>query len=80
MSEKTETELSLKERVKVCRDKLKELGVRNARYYFAKKYPEYAKDDKAKTRLDNLFFCKISDEQFTKDLEAFTSYKEVEFK
>lgn len=81
---KKTVEPTLDKRVETCRDKLNTLGVKSARFYFALKYPEYRPKDKkdiqAKNRIDNLWYGKITDEDFTKKLEAFTTFKEVQFK
>lgn len=69
------SEQELINRVMKCRDDLAEIGVKSARYYFNRKYPEY-RDDK----LNNLWYCKIADKDFTKKLESFTRYKKTEFK
>ena len=66
----------LMKRVHASRSKLAYLGVKSARYYFCLKYTEY-KDDQ--NRLDNLWYAKITEVEFTKKLEAFTTFKEVEF-
>lgn len=71
----------LRERVGKCREKLSELGVKSARFYFTRKFPEYQeKDDISKNRIENLWFGKSTDLDFTKKLESFTKYKEIEFK
>lgn len=79
----TNTEKALKLRVSKCRSKLQEIGVKSARHYFSLKYTEYQKINTANAssnwRLDNLWYGKIADEPFTEKLEAFTTYKEVEF-
>lgn len=70
----------LKLRVKQARNKLIEIGAdKSAIYYFKKKYPSHDKDEESRTRLDNLWYTKISDEAFTKELEAFVKFKQVEF-
>lgn len=80
MSEKDNV-IDLRNRVEKCRDRLSELKIKSARFYFAKKYPEYEpKDDTDQYRLENLWFGKSTDLDFTKKLESFTKYKEVEFK
>ena len=68
------SEQELINRVMKSRSKLAEIGVKSARYYFNRKFPEY-RDDK----LNNLWYCKITDEDFTKKLESFTKYKQTEF-
>ena len=73
---KKENSTELKRRVMICKSKLQHIGVIAPKQYFCLKYSTY-KDDI--NRLDNLWYCKISDEQFVKDLEAFTTFKEVEF-
>jgi hypothetical protein len=70
------TQISIKQRVKTCRNEIKKLGVKAARFYFVLKYPEY----NSQNRLDNLWFGKIEDEDFTIKLEAFTEFKKVQFK
>ena len=78
---KKENSTELKRRVMTCKGKLQEIGVKSALHYFCLKYPIY-KDEKKKDniseRLRNLWYCKISDEQFVNDLEAFTVFKEVD--
>jgi len=64
----------LKKRVMDCRSELAEIGVKSARYYFSLKYPEFNND-----KLDNLWYCKIEDQDFTEKLESFTTFKRVEF-
>jgi hypothetical protein len=69
-------------RVKQIRSQLKEIGVRNAMYYFAVKFPEYRWDDRESpefNRIDNLWYGKIIDKDFLVKLESFLKYKQVEF-
>ena len=66
----------LEYKVLKLKSKLKEIGVSQAKYYFSLKYPEYLKDSE---ELDNLWYGKISNEEFTEKLEAFVIYKQEEF-
>ncbi len=66
----------LKRRVLACRGKLDAIGVKMPRHFFCKKYPEF-KDDE--DRLNNLWYIKTSNQDFTTKLESFTTFKEVEF-
>ena len=68
-------ESELIKRVKKCRDELKELGLPSPRYFFALKYKEYNNEN----RLNNLYYGKIADADFTVKLEAFTRYKITEY-
>lgn len=68
----------LRERVEYCRNKLKEIGIRSPMYYFVVKYSEYSKVDD--NRIENLWYGKSTDETFTEKMEAFTKYKQTEFK
>ena len=71
----------LKTRVEQCREKLNKLEIKSARHYFIRKYPEYTPKNKSdEYRIENLWFGKSTDEDFTKKLESFTKYKELEFK
>lgn len=79
---KKENSTELKMKVLICKGKLQHIGVKSALHYFCLKYPKYKdekKRDNISERLRNLWYCRISDEQFVKDIEAFTVYKEVEF-
>ena len=67
--------LTLKERVLKAREELKEIGVKMPRYYFTLKFPKYSNEP---DRLDNLYYVKIEEEQFTKELESFVQYKKTE--
>lgn len=65
------------------RARLKEIGVRNPMYYFAKMFPEYdwGNDRKSKefNRIDNLWHGKIIDKTFLNQMESFLTAKESEF-
>lgn len=65
----------LKRRVLACRGKLEAIGVKMPRHFFCRKYPEF-KDDE--DRLNNLWYVKIADKDFTDKLAAFTTFKEVD--
>ena len=68
---------ALKLRVATAMGELKYMGaIKSAKYYFAQKYPQYSQDD---DRLNNLWYSKSTDENFTKCLEAFVTYKKTEF-
>jgi hypothetical protein len=73
---------NLKKRVKACRNQMKELKA--LRFYFVLKYPQYApknsEDTEAINRLDNLWYGKVLDEEFTEKLEAFTKFKLTQYK
>ena len=70
----------LKLRVEKAKSRLIAVGAhKNAMHYFSLKYPKYATSKETKDRLTNLWYTKISDEQFTKEIESFATYKEVEF-
>ena len=68
-------------RVLKAKGELNKLGVKMPRYYFCLKYPEYKAIDskllKDNHKLDNLWYGKITDEDFTVKLEAFVKYKSV---
>mgnify|MGYP003633727302 CR=1 FL=1 len=69
-------------KVQQNRSQLREIGVKNAMYYFAIKYPKYSwkkKGDKDYNRIDNLWHGKIIDEDFLTKMNAFVHFKEVEF-
>lgn len=74
----------LKERVSKCRNKLRELEIKNPKHYFCLKYPEYKPksniDLKAKSKIDNLYYGNFIDEDFTIKLEAFVSFTKTHFK
>jgi hypothetical protein len=72
----SENNSELKIRVLTCRSKLEKIGVKMPRHFFCKKYPEFINDE---NRLNNLWYAKISNKDFTTKLEAFTTFKEVEF-
>lgn len=70
----------LKSRVENARKKLDKLDIPNLRNKFKKKYPEYyggktqEEIDAKENRLNNLWYCKAFDEDFTRKLEAFLEY------
>lgn len=74
-----ENSTELKRRVMVCRSKLQHIGVIGAKQGFCLKFPQYKSNNESLRRLDNLWYCKVSDEQFVKELESFVVFKEVEF-
>jgi hypothetical protein len=69
----------LREKVSSSLKKLKDLKIKNARWDFIRKYPEYGKEEDV-YRLENLWYGKSTDEDFTTKLESFVKYKETEFK
>ena len=79
----TSTKESLKERVKKCRTRLKELEIKNPKHFFCLKYPEYKPKDKndhsAFYRIDNLYHGNSVDEDFTIKLEAFVLFNETHY-
>jgi hypothetical protein len=68
-------------RVLKAKEALKTIGVKMPRYYFSLKYPEYKTDDgdvqKDNHELNNLWYGKVMNEDFTIKLEAFVEYKKV---
>ena len=68
------TDDTLKKRVKKCKGKLNELGVKSARHYFVRKYPKYNEKNRP-MRLDNLWYGKVLDKEFTIKLESFVKYQ-----
>lgn len=73
-------ELSLSKRVKICREKLRELEIKNPKHFFALKYREYTpKNEKDYNKLDNLFYGKIEDKNFTIKLESFVEFMKIQF-
>ena len=71
----------LKDRVYKCRETLAKLGVKKGLDEFCKKYPELipkVNDIKAIQRLQNLWYGKLADTNFTIKLEAFVVFKEAE--
>ena len=64
-------------RVLKCRKRLKLAGIKMPRHFFSLKYPEY-KDDQDK--LNNLWYGKVENDEFTKKLESFTTFKEIQYK
>lgn len=76
----------LKQRVLSCKKILDGLNIKNARVDFAKKYPKYYSSNiltdtsDLKDRLNNLWYCKVFDEDFTKNLESFTKFKQTQYK
>lgn len=71
------SKLSNTDRVIACRERLKEFEIKNPKHFFSLIYREYKKD---KTRLDNLYYCNVEDEDFTDKLEIFTLKMEQTFK
>lgn len=71
----------LKNRVNEARIKMERDGIKSALYMFCVKYPEY-KDKKGNPsdRVKNLWYCKISDIEFTVKIEAFATYMETYLK
>ncbi len=68
---------ALKLRVATAMGQLKHIGAfKSAKYYFAQKYPQFSQDD---DRLNNLWYGRSTDEDFTTCLEAFVTFKKVEF-
>ena len=73
----TEQVTALKLRVATAMGELKYMGaIKSAKYYFAKKYPQYSQDD---DRLNNLWYSKSTDENLTKCIETFVIFKKTEF-
>jgi hypothetical protein len=70
-------ENNLKRRVLDCRSILQKLGVKMPRHFFTLKYPEYNSDE---DKLNNLWYGKIENDDFTNKLESFTKFKEVQYK
>ena len=79
MKQRKNNTKELKLRVLKCRSDLKKIGVKKQMDKFALKYPEFYKDKKAIKRLNNLWYNKITDENFTKKLELFVEYKKSEY-
>ena len=74
--------LTLNKRVEICRTKLKKIGLKGAKHLFCLKFKKYMPkkgDDIAKNKIDNLYYGKIKDEKFTKDLEEFVILMEHTF-
>ena len=67
---------SLKKRVEKVKSKLSSLGFKNSKNDFNVKYPEFNDEE----RLNNLWYCKVSDKEFTIKLEAFLTFKETYYK
>lgn len=67
----------MEEETKHIREELKELGLRHVKYLFTLKFPEYAwgefKDNNY-TKLDNLWFGKVKDDEFLTKMKAFLRY------
>jgi hypothetical protein len=68
---------NLNSRVLDCRIRLRSMGVKMPRHFFTLKYPEYRGDD---DKLNNLWYGKIDDDDFTSKLESFTEFKKVQYK
>ena len=69
----------LKRRVLSCRSSLIAIGVKRPMDKFAIKFPEFAKNERQITRLNNLWYNKITDDDFTKKLELFVEFKKNEY-
>ncbi len=75
---------SLKLRVQQAIAKLQDIGAeKSGKYYFCLKFPEYKPRNYSDTvklnRLENLWYGRSTDADFTMKLEAFVEYKRVEF-
>lgn len=68
---------NLKKRVEKVKEELKSLGFTNSKNDFSRKYSEYLTDT---IRLDNLWYCKVADEEFTSKLESFLTFKKTQYK
>lgn len=67
----------LKKRVEASRSELKLLQVKSPRFHFANKYPKYSGKEN-EDRLNNLWYGRAFDEDFTTELEAFVEFKKVQ--
>ena len=71
----------LKARVQACKNKIERLGVKSALYYFCLHHEKYQYDKRNPSgRAKNLWYCKITDEDFTTKLEEFVINKTKEHK
>lgn len=81
MTKKVKEKSSLIKRVDACRKKLKDLQIKSPQHFFSLLNPEYSRKGlKNFNRLDNLYYSKIEDEDFTDKLEIFTLKMEQTFK
>lgn len=78
------TKQKLAQRVENCREQLKTMEIKNPKHFFCLKYPEYKpKDDSDKesfNKIDNLYYGKITDEDFTVKLESFVTFNKTHYK
>ena len=75
------TRKNLKSRVDSCRKKLKKLEIKSPQHFFSLINKEYRPtDEKSYNRLDNLYYSKTQDADFTDKLEIFTLKMEQTFK
>ena len=76
----------LKLRVEKARERLDALNIKSQKHDFGLKYQEYLSDkdvhdrSSKRERLNNLWYCRVFDEDFTKKLEAFVLFKETQYK
>ena len=76
----------LKLRVEKVRNTFKSLGFNDQKKEFVMKYPEFVshknkeEESSKRERLNNLWYCRVFDEDFTKKLEAFVLFKETQYK
>ncbi|WP_439132387.1 hypothetical protein [Polaribacter sp.] len=70
----------LKKRVEFVKKELDSLQIKNPKHFFGLKNPEYLGDNHKEERLKNLWYCRVFDEDFTKKMESFLTFKKTQYK